>query len=245
MIPNVPVPGNHEMAKLDGGARRLSRHWRPQFALPEHGPSGLEESCYTLTYQNLRIIGLNSNEQVEAQAPWLERTLAANKSPWVVCTFHHPIFSTAKERDNPDVRAAWKPILDRYRVDLVLQGHDHTYGRTGLDTPLGVLDVGSNFPTGVSNIDGRTGTVYVVSVSGPKMYNLNRKSFMVRAAEDTQLYQIIHIDGDQLRYEARTAIGDLYDAFVLKKRPGQINELIEEVPNTPERLRGEAATASR
>lgn len=58
-------------------------------------------------------------------------------------------------------------------------------------------------PTGVTNIDTKTGTMYVVSVSGPKMYNLNRKEFMARAAEDTQLYQIIHIDGDQLRYEAR------------------------------------------
>jgi len=245
MIPNVAVPGNHEMAKLDGEMRRLSRHWRPQFALPENGPSGLEETCFTLVYQNLRIIGLNSNEQIETQAEWLDRTLAANKSPWVVCTFHHPIFSTAKERDNPALRAAWKPILDRHRVDLVLQGHDHTYGRTSLDTPLSVLDVVDNVPTGVTNVEPRTGTVYVVSVSGPKMYNLNRKTFMVRAAEDTQLYQIIHMDGDHLRYEARTAIGELYDAFVLKKRPGQINELVEDVPNTPERLRSEADAAGR
>ena len=41
---------------------------------------------------------------------------------------------------------------------------------------------------------------------------------MQRSAEDTQLYQIITIDGDRLRYEARTAVGDLYDAFELQKR---------------------------
>ena len=59
---------------------------------------------------------------------------------------------------------------------------------------------------------------------------------MARAAENTQLYQIISIDGDALRYEARTATGELYDAFRLKKRAGERNELIDEIPETPERL---------
>jgi hypothetical protein len=60
---------------------------------------------------------------------------------------------------------------------------------------------------------------------------------MKRLAEDTQLYQIIHIDGDTLRFEARTAVGELYDAFCLKKRVGQINSLEELPPETAERLR--------
>ncbi|MCU0961869.1 MAG: metallophosphoesterase family protein [Pirellulaceae bacterium] len=241
MIPSVPVPGNHEHAKLDeeGTKRRLSHHWRAVFALPEHGPAGLEETCYTLTYHNLRIIGLNSNSQLDTQAAWLDQVLSANTSPWVICTFHHPIFSSGKDRDNPELRGVWKPVFDKYRVDLVLQGHDHTYARTGLETPL--AETVGNVPTGVNKIDAQTGTVYVVSVSGPKMYNLNRKPFMQRAAEDTQLYQIIHIHGDTLRYEARTAVGALYDAFVLEKRPGQINELIESDAGTPERLRPPAA----
>lgn len=48
---------------------------------------------------------------------------------------------------------------------------------------------------------------------------------------------IIHIDGDSLRFEARTAVGELYDAFCLKKRAGQINSLEELPPETAERLR--------
>src|SRR5262245_47031754 len=92
MLPSVPVPGNHEQAKLPDESRRLSHHWRPQFALPENGPPGLEETCFTVVYQNLRIIGLNSNTAIEAQAEWLYDLLAGNTSRWVVCTFHHPIF---------------------------------------------------------------------------------------------------------------------------------------------------------
>jgi hypothetical protein len=62
---------------------------------------------------------------------------------------------------------------------------------------------------------------------------------MRRVAEDTQLYQVITIDGDTLRFEARTAMGSLYDAFQLKKRPGEINELIEFDPELDTRRRPE------
>ncbi len=236
MLPSVPVPGNHEQARALGGSR-LSHHWRPTFTLPENGPEGLEETCYSLVYHNARIIGLDSNRELDAQAAWLDTVLADNKSPWVVCTFHHPVFSTAKNRDNPRLRSAWKPILDKHRVDLVLTGHDHSYGRTDLSVPAGVPQTLSNVPTGVNKLEPQKGTVYVVSVSGPKMYEVNAKPFMTRTAEDTQLYQIIHVDGGALRYEARTAIGEVYDAFTLKKREGQINELIDQTPATPPRRR--------
>jgi hypothetical protein len=245
MIPNVPIPGNHEQAKSETGSRRLSHHWRPSFALPENGPVGLEESCYTFVYQNLRVIGLNSNEQIELQAKWLEGVLARNQSPWVVCTFHHPIFSTAMDRDNPELRASWKPILDKYRVDLVLQGHDHAYGRTSIEVPndprtvpstqTSVATSESEADQGAKSAETTTGTVYVVSVSGPKMYRNSRLPFMKRIAEDMQLYQIIKIDGNRLSYEARTAVGRLYDAFELIKREGEINQLVELPAGEPAR----------
>lgn len=233
MVPGIPVAGNHEQAKKADGTRSLSRHWRPQFTLPENGPAGLEESCYTIVYQGVRIVALNSNERLQEQAEWLDKLLTENQEKWVICSFHHPMFSTGKDRDNRDLRAIWKPVLDKHRVDLVLQGHDHTYGRTGLETPT----VGTNAATGENVRDTFTGTVYVVSVSGPKMYNLQRHPFMKRHAEDTQLYQIVHVNGDELAFEAYTATGDLYDAFTLTKQSGGINQLQDRIPETPERLR--------
>ena len=233
MMPSVAVPGNHEMAKNEDGTRRVSHHWRPQFAFPENGPAGLEETCYTLVYQGVRIIGLNSNEMPMEQAEWLDQVLTENKEKWVVCSFHHPMFSTGKDRDNAGLRAIWKPVFDKHRVDLVLQGHDHTYGRTGLDTPMGHV----NLTTGVNASDVFSGTVYVVSVSGPKMYSLQQHPFMPRRAENTQLYQIIHINGDKLHFEAFMANGELYDAFTLEKQAGQPNKLTEQIPEIPERVK--------
>lgn len=229
MIPNVVTPGNHEYGRVNL-KRSLSQHWRPQFALPENGPEGLEESAYFVDFQGTRIISLNSNEQHQKQVPWLEQTLADNPNRWTVVTFHHPVYASARGRDNPHLRRHWKPLFDKHRVDIVLQGHDHTYARFGPDVPAEIRNV----PAGakVQMID--AGTVYVVSVSGPKMYRLDREPYMKRAAEGVQLYQIIHVDHDRMRYEARTADGALYDAFSLVKRDNEPNELIDEAPATPE-----------
>lgn len=243
MVPSVPSPGNHEYERPAGapvGTKAvLSAHWRPQFTLPENGPKGLEETAYFFDYQGARIVSLNSNEMQDRQVAWLDQVLTDNPSKWTIATFHHPIYSSAKNRDNPQLRDLWQPVFDKYKVDLVLQGHDHTYARSGLRAY-------ENVATGVRGKTDGGGTVYVVSVSGPKMYDLTRADWMKRAAEDTQLYQIIRVEGDRLRYEARTAVGDLYDAFELRKRPGQANELIERVPaGQPERLRKQAPKTSK
>jgi 3',5'-cyclic AMP phosphodiesterase CpdA len=232
MVPSFPTPGNHEYPRItkDEDPRELSRHWRPQFTLPENGPKGLEETVYWIDYQGTRIVCLNSNEQRDRQVEWVDRILSDNPNTWTIVTFHHPVFSTARGRDNPEVRKLWKPLFDKYKVDLVLQGHDHSYARF-------VQDVEENVSSGVNIQSQGTGTVYVVSVSGPKMYSIDRRSAMRRAAEDTQLYQVISVDGHALRYEARTAIGELYDAFRLEKRPGQVNKLVDEIPTTAERRR--------
>jgi len=198
----------------------LSKHWRPQFTLPEHGPPGLEETVYYMDYQGMRLISLNSNELQEEQIPWVREVLTNNPNRWTVMTFHHPIFSLAKNRDNAKLREMWRPIIDEFKVDLVLTGHDHTYGRSSLMQ-------GDNALTGTQIRNGESGTVYVVSVSGPKMYTLENTEWTQVSAADTQLYQVIKIDGDTLHYEAHTATGELYDLFELHKSAKGVNTILE------------------
>ena len=45
--------------------------------------------------------------------------------------------------------------------------------------------------------------------------------------ENKQLYQIIDIDNDTMRFRAFTATGEIHDEFILKKVPGKPNLLIE------------------
>jgi hypothetical protein len=92
----------------------------------------------------------------------------------------------------------------------------------------------SNVVDGLNTRD-YTGPVYVVSVIGGKMYNLEPTGWdafegveQERAAENTQLFQVITIDGDHLSYESYTATGLLYDAFDLEKTgDGTPNRFIE------------------
>jgi 3',5'-cyclic AMP phosphodiesterase CpdA len=220
---SMPVAGNHEYnAPAEGAPRELNPHWRPQFALPQNGLDELPETSYWFDLQGVRFVMLNSNRLHAEQAKWLDVLLSRNRQRWTVLTFHHPVFSSAANRDAKQWREVIQPVIDKHAVDLVLTGHDHTYARSNL----------------IQGFSGQAGkTVYVVSVSGPKMYNLDREPWMVRAAEDTQLYQIIRVDGDQLRYESRTARGVLYDSFELRKRAGKPNALVNRIPPTPETRR--------
>lgn len=222
-----PIPGNHEYRNLgpETDDRSLSIQWKHQFTLPENGPEGLEETAYYMDYQNMRIIALNSNIDHEKQAKWVEKLLSETDKDWKIVTFHHPLFSASDGRDNKEWRELMKPIFDKYEVDLVLQGHDHSYARGRVSPDENVLD-------GV-NMRDRTGTVYVVSVSGGKMYGLRKNAWedydaeRDRAAENTQLFQVITIEDKTLSFESYTAVGELYDAFDLIKKESLPNEFVE------------------
>jgi len=207
----LPVPGNHEYGRGGDGNRRLTVNWRPQFTLPRNGVEGLEETCYFLDFQGVRLVALNSNEKQKEQAEWLDRLLTNNPNRWTVVFFHHPIYSGARQRDNRELRELWQPVFDRHGVDLVLNGHDHVYARTGLVRGDGKRE---------------GGTVYAVSVSGAKMYGLQKRPEFVRLVGRMQMFQVVRVRGGTLSFEARTARGVLVDQFDLVKE-GAAKRLLE------------------
>lgn len=221
MIPSIPSSGNHEYFRDEQRTLTLDPHWKAQYTLPENGPKGLKESVYYIDYANVRIISLNSqmivldSASLKIQAKWLEDVLKNNPQKWTMITYHHPIYSTAKGRDNKEFREVFKPLFEKYHVDLLMQGHDHTYSR------------GQNLPTGVSGKVG--GPMYVVSVAGPKMYKIDvEPHWMDVFAEDTQLFQIISVDGDTLIYNAYKASGEVFDSFkLIKKTRNKAAEFID------------------
>jgi len=242
MLPSVPVTGNHEYRPLtaeDARAKRssLSVQWRHQFTLPVNGPAGLEETAYAFDYQGARIVVLNSMDREQEQRAWLDSLLTDNPNRWTIVSFHFPLYSTTGDRDNRELRETWKPVFDKHHVDLVLQGHDHTYAR---GRPWAFA---TNAATGVNRRDRKSGTVYVVSVSGGKMYDFKKGGWdgydatLERKAENTQLFQTVRIDGDRLRFQSFTAAGELYDAFDLRKRRrGRDARFRERMPAAPERV---------
>lgn len=206
MIPQVMTPGNHDYDGLT-----LDPHWNAQFTLPTNGPKGLEGTCFFIDYNNLRLISIDSAADSElknengnmmiAQKSWLDSVLQTNTKKWVIVATHLPFYSSKENRDNKFLRKHFQPILEKHKVDLVLSGHDHAYarGRT-TDDPKNGHEV-----------------MYVVSVSGPKMYELGNKDWMEHSGSFRQLYQVITIDDDKLVYESFTPNGQLFDTFILKK----------------------------
>ena len=228
-IPAIAVPGNHEYRGLNANRPRdkpeLSIQWDAQFGFPKNGPQELHKTCYYIDYPNLRVIALNSNRAIKLQAQWLKKVLEENNKKWTVVTFHHPIFSASTGRDNPELRKYWKPLFDQYNVDLALQGHDHSYARGAIfENPILVNRSDQN--------KSLMGPVYVVSVSGGKMYSVNESGWdkfgavQEKNGERKQLFQHISIDGDQLIYRSFTATGELFDRFELLKQNGK-NQYID------------------
>lgn len=220
-INQFPVTGNHEKS---GDA--LGSQFREHFATAGNGPVAADSTVYFTDYQGVRIIAIDGNgTALFEQVDFLESALATNPNPWSIVAFHQPIFSGAEGRDNPLNRFYLQPILKKYNVDLVLQGHDHVYAR-------GVLNEDLDTTTGHSD-----GSVYTVAVAGPKYYDLapteqnnwNQNGAVRQIAfEQTSTYQPITFDGDTLTYrsyiaakgEGSTApgqVGDLLDAFTITR----------------------------
>ncbi|MCP3872467.1 MAG: metallophosphoesterase, partial [Desulfobacteraceae bacterium] len=215
---------NHEYYK-----GKLCKHWKKIFKFPKNGPKGLKNTTYYIDYQDVRIISLDSNAKIEPQTKWLRNVLKENDNKWTIIAFHHPVYFVSKSRDPKKLRNTWLPIIDEYGVDLILQGHDHAYVRTDL-----VKFNDKKFDGIESNMD--EGTIYAVSVSGPKMYDpVISNAVMKRKAANTQLYQLININENNLHYEAKTADGEIYDAFTLTKQPNGKKILTDEIPVIPER----------
>lgn len=239
-VPQAPATGNHEYVDVirpNGQEdRKLGPHWPLQFALPGNGAPGVKATTYHFDYQGVRFVMLDGTAALdlgglEAQTRWLDETLAAPGPRWRVVVFHQPIYTCARPQDTEALKAAWAPVLERRNVDLVLQGHDHCYSR--LSSVRGKAEAKKLHDAGAPQ-----GPVYVVSVTGSKMYGLNSRATTQpdRTAEDTQLYQVIQVEADRLGFETFTASGRLYDSFELRRGADGRNRLTERGELPPVRV---------
>ena len=136
MVPSIATPGNHEYDKQENQPRSFSKHWNQIFTMPLNGPSPkFDNRMYYIDYQGVRFVSVDSpaygenSEEDKMILNWLDKTLANNPNRWVVVFTHYPIYYCCQGRDKKIYQEESKIILEKYGVDLVLQGHDHTYCR--------------------------------------------------------------------------------------------------------------------
>jgi acid phosphatase type 7 len=152
--PFMPAAGNHEYYAINLSDNPKKTRKIPFFDMispPFNGeaggtPSGTK-AYYSYNYGNTHFVVLDSYgmddekyilaDKDSPQLKWLERDLAANKSLWTVVYYHHPVYTKGShdsdaEPDLVALRQVLVPVFDKYKVDIVMSGHSHTYERSFL-----------------------------------------------------------------------------------------------------------------
>jgi acid phosphatase type 7 len=131
-VPVYPCIGNHE---------KNHPFYYKYFALPA------PEYHYSFRYGDAEFFVLDTNtNRTLTLAPggeqyqWLEKRLAASDAKWKICYHHHPAYSSdaddygntekgATTAGDPRVRQLL-PLYEKYKVDIVFNGHIHLYERS-------------------------------------------------------------------------------------------------------------------
>lgn len=121
-VPVYPVMGNHDWNGFTD-VPDFVYEWK----LPHN------EYYYSFDYGNVHFIGLDSKKgefyEYEQQVDWLKKDLS-NIEPdmWIVVFLHYNGKSCTYKNDNEKVMKLY-PLFEMSGVDLVLNGHAHTYER--------------------------------------------------------------------------------------------------------------------
>lgn len=107
--------GNHDV-QVSGG-----RYEFRALAMPA--------AYYTRKVGDVQLFVLNSNAITTRQTRWFRDALAASTARWKIAALHHPPYTCGGHGGSVDAQRAWGPLFERYRVRLVLSGHDHNYQR--------------------------------------------------------------------------------------------------------------------
>lgn len=182
--------GNHDV-----GGKAYEQH----FATPNTDKSGAYYSNgdpasnssggdYWYIYKDVLFIDLNSNSYATSQGGGGDAAHIAyvtdvinkhgSEAKWKVLTYHHAIYSPAdhaKDSDNKTRRVDFPTTFSKLGVDLVLQGHDHSYSRS-YEIKNGQKANPDEQPGEAQLYPGPGGVVYVTanSASGSKYYDITK-----------------------------------------------------------------------
>jgi acid phosphatase type 7 len=217
-IPIVPVEGNHETYTLRRKFFSRPAYFASQFKTFQNGPEGLKGQVYSFDYGSAHFSILDSQQEEEtpgndrmlkAQESWLDKDLAASGKKWRLVFFHKTPYSHNPLNMDHSIKEAFCPIIEKYHVDVVFNGHDHVLART---KPL---------KNDKSYDDPKVGTVYYTTGrSGAKYYQIMMSTSMdtfFYNPTDQPCYEAVTVAVESLRIAARKQDGSLIDEYTIKK----------------------------
>ena len=130
VLPVATTIGNHDSLNAD---------YMYHFNNPNATEYGATEAGgdYYYSYGNGLFIVLNTNNyNVAEHEQAIQEAIASDPdAAWRIVTIHQDIYGSGLDHSDTDgmiLRTQLTPIFDEYDIDVVLQGHDHTYSRSKL-----------------------------------------------------------------------------------------------------------------
>ena len=220
----APVIGNHEAYSLDW-QMTPPKAYINLFAVPENGLPEYKRQFYSFDYGPVHFTVLDTNfHEAQGWQPqlladelrWLEQDLAKSKARWKIVLQHRDIFMYAfsKESGRPeratfflDFSRQLMPLYEKYKVDVVLSAHLHTYRRR---MPL------RNFAPAEDGI-----TYILTGVAGNVRYPKLWGDFAWDAARapqpETANYMTLEVSQEKLLFRAFLPDGKRFDEIEIKK----------------------------
>ncbi len=118
--------GNHDRHKPS-----LGEPYKRLFKQVPNNPAK-DPYYYSFTWGCAKFVSIESYTMFKKPGPhmtWLEQELASNDRALLVLMMHVPIYSTGNHGDSAELITQLVPLIQKYKVNLVLQGHDHLYER--------------------------------------------------------------------------------------------------------------------
>lgn len=66
-----------------------------------------------------------NKQDTQKQLHWIDSTLSVTNAKWKIVCGHHPVYSGGLHGNTKELIVNLKPILEKYKVNLYLCGHDH------------------------------------------------------------------------------------------------------------------------
>lgn len=196
-MPLLVVPGNHEYQK--NLTRDIDKRWTSIFSYPKNGTKQSMGHTYFYEFDSTLFVMLDTEDlqmpwQFMQARSWLKKVLKQSSAQYKIVMMHHPVQSVRSSRLNLGVKLFLGPVLQNNGVTLLLQGHDHGYGR---------------------HFTQRNGQrclpLSVVSACSEKNYLVGFKNNEERMACNQRLIQIITLGKDSVDYKSYMETGVLYD----------------------------------
>ena len=223
-VPFFPCPGNHEYMTRDAFPY-LALHDLPQVASAPESDRG---RYYSFDWGNVHFVSVDSNAPLVRAAgghgpmlDWLENDLRATRQYWKIVYFHHPPFAGGPNESDVSCELARNylvPIVERHGVQLVLNGHEHSYQRT---YPL----------TGKQAVPKGKGTVYVTSGGGGYGLYAAHSNPLVAVRHSVHHYLSVEVSNSRLKSRAIGLSGEEVDGFELAPLP-EVSDSVEILPTS-------------